>query len=455
MSDPLTYANSDEYVLVNPNDPKVGHLIYDAPMVDADTKQFIRDPETGKIKVYRMVIWGTKGLTQAQVEALITEKNATMVTRVTNVENRLNTVLDSDDTDLDQLSELVTEIKANRSNIALLVSDKATKEELQSAVNTINANIATVANKSNAISVSNTPSQSLENGSGEIVPNTARLTNTVDLQEIASKYIQDLENVYANKDLDNVSAESIFNLQNCDLSEQEITETLHNNIFRGHNLLDYFNSIDAIQTAVQNGDFSKIFIGDYIPATITYSGTNYTTNYRVAGINTFKNYGDTALTRNHLVLIPDRLFDAQMNTSNTTSGGYVGSRMYTTVLPALLASLAGSSSTPFYGKIISHRELFTNAENNWAWYDNSLCLLSEMEAYGSRIFASDGHSIGFYAQMPLFKLNSDYISKFNNQNIWLRSVYGSANFCFAGGDGRADGGVASRSLGVRPRFLFG
>ena len=203
MSDPLTYANSDEYVLVNPNDPKVGHLIYDAPMVDADTKQFIRDSVTGKIKVYRMVIWGTKGLTQAQVEALITEKNATMVTKVTNIENRLNTVLDSDDTDLDQLSELVTEIKANRSNIALLVSNKATKEELQSAVNTINANIATVANKSNAISVSNTPSQSLENGSGEIVPNTAKL-NTVDLSEIRNNYLTDLRSAFINVVLDKV-----------------------------------------------------------------------------------------------------------------------------------------------------------------------------------------------------------------------------------------------------------
>ena len=455
MSDPLTYANSDEYVLVNPNDPKVGHLIYDAPMVDADTKQFIRDPETGKIKVYRMVIWGTKGLTQAQVEALITEKNATMVTRVTNVENRLNTVLDSDDTDLDQLSELVTEIKANRSNIALLVSDKATKEELQSAVNTINANIATVANKSNAISVTNTPSQSLEDGSGEIVPNTPKLTSTVYLQEIASKYIQDLKNVYANKDLDNVSVDSIFNLQNCNVVNQEITETLHNNIFRGHNLLDYFNSIDAIQTAVQNGDFSKIFIGDYIPATITYSGTNYTTNYRVAGINTFKNYGDTALTRNHLVLIPDRLFDTQMNTSDTTSGGYVGSGMYTTVLPALLNALAGSSSTPFYGKIISHRELFQNGDFTWAWYDNSLCLLSEMEAYGSHIFGTNGISQGFYAQMPLFRLNPDYISKFNRHIIWLRSDDGSTDFCVASYAGLATSYHASLSYGVRPRFLFG
>lgn len=142
MADPLTYANSDEYVLVNPSDPKVGHLIYDAPMVDAETKQFIRDPETGKIKVYRMVIWGTKGLTQAQVEALITQKNATLVTRINNLDSTLTNFLDADDTTLDQLSELITEIKSNKANIALITSNNATKEELQQAVNTINTNIA-------------------------------------------------------------------------------------------------------------------------------------------------------------------------------------------------------------------------------------------------------------------------------------------------------------------------
>lgn len=265
---------------------------------------------------------------------------------------------------------------------------------------------------------------------------------------------EDIANIYATVKLDNVSTDSIFNLQNCDLSEQEITETLHNNIFRGHDLLNYFTDLDALQNAVSSGNFSKIYIGDYVEKTITYSGTQYTTKYRVAGINTFKNYGDTALTRNHIVLIPDLLFDAQMNTSDTTSGGYVGSRMYTTVLPALLTALAGSSSTPFYGKIISHRELFTNAENQWAWYDNSLCLLSEMEAYGSRIFSGYGLQ-GFYAQMPLFKLNPDYISKFNRYNVWLRSVADSVYFCGASGHGYAAYDFASISLGVRPRFLFG
>lgn len=266
---------------------------------------------------------------------------------------------------------------------------------------------------------------------------------------------EDIANIYATIKLDNVSTDSIFNLQNCDLSEQEITETLHNNIFRGHDLLNYFTDLDALQNAVSSGDFSKIYIGDFVEQTITYSGTQYTTKYRVAGINTFKNYGDTALTRNHIVLIPDLLFDAQMNTSNTTSGGYVGSRMYTTVLPALLTSLAGSNSTPFYGKIISHRELFQAGDSTWSWYDNSLCFLSEMEAYGSRIYGNTGWSQGFYAQMPLFKLNPDFISKFNRHNVWLRSVASSFSFCSANDDGYASLTDAGYSFGVRPRFLFG
>lgn len=266
---------------------------------------------------------------------------------------------------------------------------------------------------------------------------------------------EDIANIYATIKLDNVSADSIFNLQNCDLSEQEITETLHNNIFRGYNLLNYFADLNELQTAVSNGDFSKIYIGDYVEKTITYSGTQYTTKYRVAGINTFKNYGDTTLTRNHIVLIPDLLFDAQMNTSNTTSGGYVGSRMYTTVLPALLTALAGSSSSPFYGKIISHRELLATSDNAWYWYDNSLCLLSELEAYGARSFGVSGYQNGFYAQMPLFKLNPDYISKFNRHTVWLRSVFSSAFFCSAYDYGGAGGSGASASNGVRPRFLFG
>ena len=123
MADPLTYADSDEYVLVNPNDPKVGHLIYDAPMVDADTKQFIRDPETGKIKVYRMVIWGTKGLTQAQVEALITEKNASMVTKVNTLETRVtNSYVDLANINLSNLSASGTGVINDMIDAKLLVS---------------------------------------------------------------------------------------------------------------------------------------------------------------------------------------------------------------------------------------------------------------------------------------------------------------------------------------------
>ena len=90
--------------------------------------------------------------------------------------------------------------------------------------------------------------------------------------------LADVTNAFADINLTNVDTNAIYNLQNTTGNSDKLV-ALHNNIFRGNNLLNYFSSISAIQTAVSNGDFSKIYIGDYIPATITYEGTDYTTNY--------------------------------------------------------------------------------------------------------------------------------------------------------------------------------
>ena len=230
-------------------------------------------------------------------------------------------------------------------------------------------------------------------------------------------------------------------------------QVVHNNIFRGDNLLNHFASIDAIQTVVQNGDFSNIYVGDFIPATITYAGTQYTTNYRVAGINTFWRYGDTPLEVNHLVIIPDQLFSAPMNDTDTTAGGYVGSKMYTTTLPALLNSLAGNSSTPFYGKIISHREYFMGT--NIVWVDDSLCLLNEVELYGFFAFAEQEQHRSFPSQLPLFRINPYFMNQYNRSSVWLRDFYNDKAFAFLHYQIRTNLNSASTSYQVRPRFLFG
>lgn len=51
--------------------------------------------------------------------------------------------------------------------------------------------------------------------------------------------------------------------------------------------------------------------------------------WRIVDMDYWYNCGDTAFTSHHLVIMPDEaLYNAQMNTTNVTTGGYVGSEMY-------------------------------------------------------------------------------------------------------------------------------
>lgn len=90
-------------------------------------------------------------------------------------------------------------------------------------------------------------------------------------------------------------------------------------IFRGKNL---GTALTAVQkAAIKDGSFKGMFLGDYwsIGGRI----------WRIVDMDYWYNCGDTAFTSHHLVIMPDEaLYNAQMNTTNITTGGYVGSEMY-------------------------------------------------------------------------------------------------------------------------------
>lgn len=94
----------------------------------------------------------------------------------------------------------------------------------------------------------------------------------------------------------------------------------HRNTYRGKYL---GNTVTAAQkAAIQNGTFNDLFIGDYW----TIGGVNWV----IADMDYWYNCGDTAFTKHHLVIVPNKvLYNSQMNPTNTTVGGYVGSTMYT------------------------------------------------------------------------------------------------------------------------------
>lgn len=224
-------------------------------------------------------------------------------------------------------------------------------------------------------------------------------------------------------------------------------------IFRGKNL---GTALTAVQkAAIKDGSFKGMFLGDYwsIGGRI----------WRIVDMDYWYNCGDTAFTSHHLVIMPDEaLYNAQMNTTNITTGGYVGSEMYKNNL----ANAKTIVNAAFQGSVLTHREHLCNAVTNGkqsggAWFDSSIELPSEIMMYGHIHFgnASDGNTIpNIYTssktQLALFMVCPRFIVN-RSYNQWLRDVVSSANFARVSLAGVTSYYGASSSLGVRPVFPVG
>lgn len=224
-------------------------------------------------------------------------------------------------------------------------------------------------------------------------------------------------------------------------------------IFRGKNL---GTALTAVQkAAIKDGSFKGMFLGDYwsIGGRI----------WRIVDMDYWYNCGDTAFTSHHLVIMPDEaLYNAQMNTTNITTGGYVGSEMY----KKNLANAKTIVNAAFQGSVLTHREYLCNAVANGrpsggAWFDSSIELPNEPMMYGHLHFSptSDGSTVpSIYTisktQLALFMVCPKFIVN-RSYNQWLRDVVSSACFASVNGHGATICNLASYSYGVRPVFPVG
>lgn len=223
-------------------------------------------------------------------------------------------------------------------------------------------------------------------------------------------------------------------------------------IYRGKNLGAVVT--EEQKANIKNGTFKGFFLGDY------WTIGSYT--WRIVDFDYWYNCGDTAFTTPHLVIMPDKpLYNAQMNETNITTGGYTGSLMYTENLDQA-KTLAASA---FGDLILTHREYLTNAVTDGhasagAWFDSTLDLPNEIMMYGCHVYAAmnngtvipTNYTIG-KTQLALFTVVPKLIS--NRATFWLRDVVSSAYFALVGSDGTTGCGSASGSFGVRPVFAIG
>ena len=221
---------------------------------------------------------------------------------------------------------------------------------------------------------------------------------------------------------------------------------------------------------ISEGLFDGLHLGDYI----TVQDGTYNANWMIAGFDTefYKGWLDNSsnptpyITQHHITLIPRvPLFNAQMNSTNTTSGGYKGSAMHTSTLPTVVSNLQtvlGSHLLKRYALLSSavdttRSNMFGNAggaSSSWKWTEVYATLPSEVQIYGSTIWSSSGYDTGEACmKLPVFNFINHV--QFSRWAFWLRGVASSSNFCGANSGGNADAWGASDSFGVRPVICIG
>lgn len=225
----------------------------------------------------------------------------------------------------------------------------------------------------------------------------------------------------------------------------------HNSIFRGKYL---GTSVTAAQyAAIKAGTFDDLFIGDYW----TINGINW----RIAAFDYYLGTGGPALATHHAVIVPDTGLDNQrMNDSNVTTGGYIGSQMYTTNL----ATARSKVNSAFSGHVLKHIFYLSNAVaggkvTGSTYVQQDVVLMSERNVYGQSIMSSecnDGSANPSWltydrTQFPLFLLAPEFIQK-ERSFYWLRDVVAAAYFANVDNSGDAAWYAASYSSRVRPAF---
>lgn len=240
----------------------------------------------------------------------------------------------------------------------------------------------------------------------------------------------------------------------------------HNNIFRGANL----GALNATHIAnIQNGTFHDMFIGDYF----TINGVNYV----IAGINQKHLHGDNAPLGNHLLLMPDRCSELEdgtvlrsdgktthyMNDTDTTAGGFAGTKLYTTIMPSIQKRLEadfGSHLLTFREVVSTHVDA-SGAPDQAEWRDAKLGIPNEVMVYGTTLNGNNKNGSWYNigddnTQLPLFRLNSDEIINHRDVSFWLRDIHSASEFAYAQNNGSALWfGASCPWLGVRAFFLIG
>ena len=262
------------------------------------------------------------------------------------------------------------------------------------------------------------------------------------------------------KKINNIDSTPGLNLTTNDISNYHRLSSADdiNNSYRDNRIKDITSSnVESWFTKYIYSDLDRFSNTISCGTKFTIKDGMYEAQWVVVGADTELNKGDRPLAKPHLSLIPVTSIDRQpMNRSSiTTKGAYVGSDMYRSTIPAIVAALQKVLGS----HLLARRVKLANSvggggkSNGNAYYTVYANLLCERQVFGKSKYEND-YDIGDDTEaLPGFKNYKNKI--YGSSDFWLRSVCHEYRFVNARSDGILDSADANTSRGVRPLITIG
>lgn len=205
------------------------------------------------------------------------------------------------------------------------------------------------------------------------------------------------------------------------------------------------------RTAIRNGTYVDMFIGDYWEVNDVI--------YRIADINYW--YQSGGGTTAHYVLVPDISFGIDnMNEEDSTIGAYALSTIKNNT-KSLLNKVKDRITVDFGRYLFTIRRTFPNttvdgAQSACSWYNSTVDFMTEFMVFGTynKCKKNDGSYISTSdrKQLRLFQLNPTLINL--RTSYWLLDVASEESFVIVSANGTSSSANASTMHGVRPVFAI-
>ena len=202
--------------------------------------------------------------------------------------------------------------------------------------------------------------------------------------------------------------------------------------------------------AEQNLEKYGYTIGDYF-----IGNSGYT--YFLADMNTFRgaNNDYAVINQNHISLVVKTDANSKWNETDNTSTGYSDTVLQSYLSGTVLNNIKSDMIALFGGStglehLLSHKLLWTTAISSWVWSADAqyISALTEPQVYGTNVCAINDYQTGeAWKHLELFKKFS-FMEVLGWIWFWFRSIRSNLHACSAYNNGSANYNNASYSGGV-------